>query len=327
MNRPRSTMWSLGLALVAACLGFALAACGTGGGGQAQSGDQPVRISVVPGFGSLPIEIARAKGFFQSNGVNAQILPNTSTASFAPGLGKQYDFILSTPIDFLSAASKGIDITAVTGMQVNSAKSPNNVLLTKQDSIRTIADLKGKRIGVVSLAGTTYGIMVYALQQAGIAKNDVTFVSTPFATMEDQLSAGNIDAALSTAPFWSSSLPKGYRIVMDLPFETMGEGSLNAFYSSSKQYAQANPKTVSGFRAAMNQAIRYIQDNPADARTTLESWLKLPQAVVEAAPLPAFNSALDPSKIEPYIKVAQVSGQVSGSIPDPSTLIWPGSAS
>ena len=327
MNRPRSTMLSLGLALVAACLGLALTACGNGSGGSGQSGNQPVRISVIPGLGSLPIEIARAKGFFQGNGVNAQILPNTSNASFVPGLGKQYDFILSTPMDFLSAASKGIDITAVSGMQINSAKSPNNVLLTKQDSIRTVADLKGKRIGVISLAGTTYGVMTYALQQAGVGKNEVTFVPTPFATMEDQLSAGNIDAALSTAPFWSSSVARGFRIVQDVPLETMGEGSLNAFYSSSKQYAQANPKIISGFRAAMNQAIRYIQDNPADAKAVLESWLKLPPAVVDAAPLPMLSSEIDAAKVEPYIKVAQVSGQVSGSVPDPSTLIWPGSAS
>ena len=325
MRGMPSTVRSIGVAVAALCL-IVLAACGgsSGGTGQSTASDVPVRIALVPGFGSLPIQVAVTQGFFTKHGVNAQIVENTSTASFGPGLGKQFDFILSTPMDFVSAASKGIDITAVSGMYINSAKSQNNVLLTKEDSVRTIADLKGKRIGVVSLAGTAYGAMIYELQRAGIAKGDVTMVATPFATMEDQLDAGNLDAAMSTAPFWSSTVAKGYRIIEDVPFTVAGEGTPSAFFSSSKAYAAANPRIVDGFRAALSDAIAWIQQNPDRARAELVTWLKLPQAVVAAAPLPALSTAIDAGKLEPFVAIARVSGQVTGIMPDLKSLVWTG---
>jgi NitT/TauT family transport system substrate-binding protein len=280
-------------------------------------------VALVSGFGSLPIHIADVKGFFRNHGLAATVLENTSTASFGPGLGKQFDFVLSTPLDFLSAAAKGIDITAVTGMSVNSATSPNNVLVTKDPAIRSMADLKGKRVGVISLAGTSYGAIVYGLTQAGMAKSDVTFVPTPFASMEDQLEAGNLDAALSTTPYWSSTLAKGYRIVADVPFAVAGEGSPNSFYSSSTQYAKANPKQVEGFRAAMGDAVNWIKQNPDQARAELVTWLKLPAPVVAASPLPVLDTTMTVSKIEPYLPIARASGQITGTIPDLGKVVWP----
>ncbi|WP_103383482.1 ABC transporter substrate-binding protein [Pseudonocardia dioxanivorans] len=332
MSRIRSTMRSIGLALAGLSLG-ALAACGGGSGntggdaGQAsQASGAPVRIALVNGFGSLPIHVADTMGFFKKHGVNAQVLENTSTASFGPGLGKQFDFILSTPMDFLSAAAKGIDITAVSGMYVNSSKSPNNVLLTKNDSIKTIADLKGKRVGVVSQAGTSYGSTIYALDKAGVSKNDVTFVATPFATMEDQMQAGNLDAAVYTAPYWSSSITKGFRIVEDIPFAVAGEGTPNAFFSSSSAYAKANPQVIQGFRDAMKEAVDWVNNNPDQARQQIVDWLKLPAPIVAQAPLPALDTSMTVEKLQPFVPIAQVSGQVTTPIPNLKTLIWSGGA-
>jgi NitT/TauT family transport system substrate-binding protein len=327
MKALRSTTRALGAAVAVLSLAV-LAACGGGAAGDtapSSGSGSPVRITVVAGFGSLPIHVADVKGYFAEHGVNAQILENTSTASFGPGLGKQYDFILSTPMDFLAGASKGIDLTAVSGMQINSAKSPNNVLITKDASITSVADLKGKRVGVVSLAGGGYGAIIFALNKSGLTKSDVTLVATPFATMVDQLNAGNLDAAISTTPFWSTAVKSGdLRIVEDVPFAAAGEGSPNVFYSTSKQYAAANPKIVDGFRAAMKEATTWIDQNPDQARAQLVSWLKLPADVVAASPLPAFDTAMDVGKIEPFVPIAQISGQVSGTVPDLKTLVLPG---
>jgi NitT/TauT family transport system substrate-binding protein len=328
MKALRSTTRALGAAVAVLSLAV-LAACGGGAAGDtapSSGSGSPVRITVVAGFGSLPIHVADVKGYFAEHGVNAQILENTSTASFGPGLGKQFDFIMNTPMDFLSAAAKGIDITAVSGMYVNSAKSPNNVMLTKEASIKTIADLRGKRIGVVSQAGTSYGATISELNKVGIAKGDVTFVATPFVAMEDQLAAGNIDVAVYTAPYWSSSLAKGYRIVEDVVFTAAGEGTPNAFFSSSNAYAKSNPKIVDGFRAAMQDAVAWVNQNPDQARAELVSWLKLPREVVAQAPLPALDTSMSAAKLQPFVPIAQVSGQITTPIPDLNTLVWSGGA-
>ncbi|MDV6271020.1 ABC transporter substrate-binding protein [Rhodococcus globerulus] len=324
MRVPRKSFRAFVALIAASVASVALVACGSGDGGS--GGEGPVRIAVVPGFGSLPIRVAEKEGFFAAHGVDAKVLENSSTASFGPGLGKQFDFILNTPMDFIAAASKGIDVYAVTNMYVNTVNAPNNVLVTKDPSITSLADLKGKRIGVVSMAGTGYGTLVYALDQAGVKKGDATLIATPFPDQFDQLESGNLDATLSTVPFWSAMEDAGYRTVVDVPFFVGGEGSPNTFYSTGKKYAEANPETVKGFHAAIADAIAWIQSDPVRARAATQEWLGLPSEVVDKAPLPVMGTKLEASMLEKFVPAAEVSGQLTGSAPNLDDLVWPGAA-
>ncbi|MGC0366554.1 NitT/TauT family transport system substrate-binding protein [Rhodococcus sp. 27YEA15] len=324
MRVPRKSFRAFVALIAASVASVALVACGSGDGDT--GGDSQVRIAVVPGFGSLPIRVAEKEGFFAAHGVDAKVLENSSTASFGPGLGKQFDFILNTPMDFIAAASKGIDIYAVTNMQLNSASAANNALVTKDPSIQSLSDLKGKRIGVVSMAGTGYGTLVYALDQAGVKKGDATLIATPFPDQFDQLESGNIDAALSTVPFWSALEDAGYRLVVDVPLEVGGEGSPNTFYSTGKEYAESNPEVVEGFHAAIADAIEWIQADPARARAVTQEWLGLPADVVNKAPLPVMGTKLEPSMLEKFVPAAEVSGQLTGSAPNFDDLVWSGAA-
>src|SRR4051812_24926703 len=176
--------------------GGASAASGSGSGAKTTS----VRLSIVNGCGTLPIEVAQERGFFKKNGLDVKITSATDQSTFAPALGRQYDIIMGTPMDFFSAAASGIPIRVIAATQRNAKAAPNNVLVSKDPSIHSVADLKGKRVGVVGLAGTSYASTTYLLKQAGVDPKDVKFVPTPFPNMGDQLDAGRLDAAVSTVP-------------------------------------------------------------------------------------------------------------------------------
>ncbi|MGC0366555.1 NitT/TauT family transport system substrate-binding protein [Rhodococcus sp. 27YEA15] len=324
MRVPRKSIRAFVALIAASVASVALVACGSGDGDS--SGDGPTRIAVVPGFGSLPIHVAEKQGFFAAHGVDAKVLENSSTASFGPGLGKQFDFILNTPMDFIAAASKGIDIYAVTNMYVNTVTVPNNVLVTKDPSIQSLSDLKGKRIGVVSMAGTGYGTLVYALDQAGVKKGDATLIATPFPDQFDQLESGNIDAALSASPFSSSVRGNGYRTIADIPLEVGGEGSPNALYSTTSEFAEKNPDVVQGFHDALAEAIEWIRADESRARSELVSWLGLPENIVAGAEFPVFATELDSATLDKFVIPAQVSGQIEGDAPDLAKRVWPGAS-
>src|SRR3954464_2853749 len=66
----------------------------------------------------------------------------------------------------------------------------------KDDSpIKTVADLKGKTIGIPVAGGGTYGPFAMLLQKNGVwPKTDIKLVETGFAVSDDALRRGRVDA-------------------------------------------------------------------------------------------------------------------------------------
>src|SRR6201986_4899443 len=81
----------------------------------------------------------------------------------------------------------------------------------KDDSpIKTIADLKGKTVGISVIGGGTQGPFNMLLRQAGIdPSRDIKLVEVGFAVSEDALRQGRVDAVNMNQPFAARAEAKG----------------------------------------------------------------------------------------------------------------------
>jgi ABC-type nitrate/sulfonate/bicarbonate transport system substrate-binding protein len=81
----------------------------------------------------------------------------------------------------------------------------------KDDSpIKTVADLKGKTVGISVLGGGTYGPFAMILKKAGVdPEKDIKLVETGFAVSEDALRQGRVDAVNMNQPFAARAEAKG----------------------------------------------------------------------------------------------------------------------
>ncbi|MDR3466080.1 MAG: ABC transporter substrate-binding protein [Xanthobacteraceae bacterium] len=81
----------------------------------------------------------------------------------------------------------------------------------KDDSpIKTVADLKGKTVGISVLGGGTYGPFAMILRKAGVdPEKDIKLVETGFAVSEDALRQGRVDAVNMNQPFAARAEAKG----------------------------------------------------------------------------------------------------------------------
>jgi ABC-type nitrate/sulfonate/bicarbonate transport system substrate-binding protein len=81
----------------------------------------------------------------------------------------------------------------------------------KDDSpIKTIADLKGKTIGISVIGGGTQGPFNMLLKQAGLdPAKDIKLVEVGFAVSEDALRQGRVDAVNMNQPFAARAEAKG----------------------------------------------------------------------------------------------------------------------
>ncbi|MDB5632393.1 MAG: transporter substrate-binding protein, partial [Tardiphaga sp.] len=81
----------------------------------------------------------------------------------------------------------------------------------KDDSpIKTIADLKGKNVGISVIGGGTYGPFKMLLKKNGVdAEKDIKLIEIGFAASEDALRQGRVDAINMNQPFAARMEAKG----------------------------------------------------------------------------------------------------------------------
>src|ERR1051326_4964421 len=158
-------------------------------------------------FGKIPVicfapqyvceELLRAEGFTDIRYVDADVqqLPQDL------GRGK-YDFATSVTPQHIAALDTGTPITLVSGVHAGCYE------LFGHDGIRTIRDLKGKRIGTIAAADLIEMMAGYV----GLdPKKDLTIVGDIMAKPLDQFVEGRLDAYMGLPPEPQVLHARGFR--------------------------------------------------------------------------------------------------------------------
>ena len=156
----------------------------------------PAKLTVSVGAADpayAPIYFAKLGGIFQRNGldVNIQVIPGPQ--ALAALVSGQIQIATAGAGETLSAAVGGADLAIVA--------SPNPTFggyLYATPSIKTPADLKGKKAGITSPGGTYDTLMRASLPKMGLEPDkDVTFISTGSITND---LAALLENAVQVAP-------------------------------------------------------------------------------------------------------------------------------
>jgi NitT/TauT family transport system substrate-binding protein len=328
-HRPSGRRLARAAAAALACAGVATYALSS----EATAGAKtlnPINIALIPAFGSEPLEVALVKGFFAQNGLQVTLTPVQAPPTGIAALNSQFQIALGSPQNLFAAASQGLNVGAISGMQVVDAKHPNSVLLAAQP-ITAWSQLEGKKVGVISLAGGSAQAVEYNLLQAHIPLSSVTFVAVPVATMPDAITAGTIYAAISAVPFFtgiSSSVWVGTTDVLAEAIQAYTKGkqtsTQSALMIANKLWAAHNPVVVKEYRTALTEAIAWMNANQAGARSILATWLGLPTSIANAAPFPALSATITATTLQAEIGMSTYVGALPSQVPAATSLLVPG---
>jgi NitT/TauT family transport system substrate-binding protein len=126
--------------------------------------------------------------------------------------------------------------------------------------IKTIADLKGKRVGI--LPGSTQEVVILdRLKQEGLSVKDIQPVRVSFSEMASALERGDIDAYVGAEPGPAISISKGVGNVVEYPYGTP-TGSVNMVMTTHADTIKSNPELVNVFMTIHRQATEYAAANP-----------------------------------------------------------------
>ncbi len=165
---------------------------------------------VVSNYGvaanGMPYAVAMAKGFFKEEGADVSgILSSagggTTVRNLMTGHLSYGEIDLAGTV---AAIQQGADLKIVSDNVLTVAEF---VWAVKPDSaIKTIQDLKGKKIGYTNPRSTSQALDILLLEQAGLKPDDAELVKTGgFGEAIVALNLGLIDASAIADPVWSKN--------------------------------------------------------------------------------------------------------------------------
>ncbi|MFX1767719.1 MULTISPECIES: ABC transporter substrate-binding protein [Paraburkholderia] len=273
-----------------------------------------VRVASVVSAAWLPLWVAKDQGMFDAHGLDVDITTVQNVSSVVGALGRQFEISGCTPIDIIKARLRKLDIVGISGnTQERSSNQQMRFVVTANGPIQSMADLKGQVVATPSLNGVIHVATLNALRERGIDPKGIRFQEMSFANMGDQLAVGRVAAAEIVEPYASASMKKGVNSLGD-PMLSVGDPVVLTCWMANGQWARLNHATLVAWRAALNDAIQYIQKNDKASRAVLAKWTHLPNEIANSTRLPAYHTHLDDNDIEIWIRASLAAGVISGNV-------------
>jgi NitT/TauT family transport system substrate-binding protein len=277
INFTRRTFTSLAALTVASVAAPAL---------RAQGRLEKSKVSIAVGgkaaFYYLPLTISEQLGYFKDEGLDVEI------SDFAGG-AKALQALIGGSADVVSGAYEHTINMQAKNQWIRSfvlqGRAPQiavGVSTKTMPRYKSLADLKGKKIGVSAPGSSTNMVANLVLSRAGLKASDVSFVGVGTAAGAlAALRSGQIDAMSNTDPVMTMLEQKGdVKIISDTRTlkgtqEVFGGPMPAACFYTHADFIQKNPNTCQALANAIVHGLKWLQTaGPSDIiKTVPEGYL------------------------------------------------------
>jgi NitT/TauT family transport system substrate-binding protein len=329
MRFPYIRRLSAGLAALALVAGVAACSSGSSSSGTSTSGSATsgtsgspemtnVKVGILSASDDAPVLLAIKQGFFRQQGLNVSytIMPSTnSSTALLQSHTIQFAIMNYVGMFQQEKAFPGLNLRIIAD-NVQTSPGLFDFMVAKNSKIKTLADLKGKKLSVPSAGVFSFPQLSLDVlgKPYGVNADSVTDVSIPFPAAPQALASGKVDAAFTTEPFITiMEQTTGARVLVDMLSGPLAGFPVSA-WGTSEYYTQHDPKTVAAFARAIQEATRYAAANPQAVRQVLPAYIKgMKPALASVIVLPAFNTSLSLARMQRVASSMESFGQLSAS--------------
>jgi len=193
-------------------------------------------------------------------------------------IGMMGDFPATINMSTFLQKGNGVKTLYIATLGYSETGAGNAVLVPKDSSIKTLADLKGKEISV-PFGSAAHGMLMKALTRAGIEPSkDVTLISQSPEVGGSSLKTSQIDAHANFVPFGELFPYRGFaRKIFD--GAEIGTPTFHGVVVRS-DFAKENPEVVVAYLKALLEANKQFRDQPEAIATNVEKWAGVEREVV-----------------------------------------------
>ena len=218
----------------------------------------------------LPAKLAERLGYFKAEGLDVELLnegagvdaENEMLAGAVQGVVGFYDHCVDLQ-------TKGKQVMSV--VQLSHAPGEVELVSSKYPQVKSMADLRGKSLGVTGLGSSTNFLTQFLMVKAGVPLGQ--FTSLPVGagtTFIAAMQQDKIQAGMTTEPTVSRLLKTGQaRVLVDLRSAESTRAALGGTYPAASLYMQADwiarhKPVVQKLANAFVKTLRYIASHSAE---------------------------------------------------------------
>jgi NitT/TauT family transport system substrate-binding protein len=243
----------------------------------------------MPDVESIPFIISDKNGYFTQEGVQVKLVHFNSAKDRDSALQSgQLDGVITDILAVVFANEGGINL------KICSKNDGNIELMAGKDSgINSIADLKGKSVGM-----STNTIMEYTtdkmLEAGQVKPDDIKKIAIPpLPTRLEMLQGAKVDAAILPEPLAGLAVKNGAKVLASTENMNNKAGAI-AFTAQS---LQDNPAEIKAVFKAYNDAVDDLQTEPlANYIDYIIQTQSFPAEIKDSFKLPQYSKAALPSE-------------------------------
>jgi NitT/TauT family transport system substrate-binding protein len=255
-------------------------------GGEERLETTSVRLPRTAGVCLAPLDVVeallRAEGFTDIRYVDA---PPGATQPLAYG---KVDFEQNYASNFVKGIDAGEPITLLSGVHVGCFE------LFAGNSIRTIADLKGKSVGIQALGANPHVLVTLLAAEVGLdPQKDINWVTDPKVKPIDRFIDGQIDAFLGFAPEPQELRARHIgHVLVNTAVDHPWSQYFCCLWGGNRQYVEAHPVATKRVLRAILKAADLCATQPA----------RVAREIVDRGFTPRYDYALQTLNELPYDK-------------------------
>lgn len=238
---------------------------------------------VVSNYGvtvnGMPYAVAKGLGYFEEEGADVTGILSSSGGgtTIRNLLGGSLAYGETSLPSVVAAAQEGADLKIISG---NAHTVAEFYWIVMPDSpIKSLEDLKGKRLGFTNPKSTSQALDMLLLQQLGLQAEDVELVKTGgFGPMLVALEEGGIDAGPVADPMYTKNKEK-YRVLV--PATEVLPPLTNVVGVTTGEAAESKGDFISAVLRARRRAVEFIYENPKEAAKLIAPEYNLEVDVTE----------------------------------------------
>jgi NitT/TauT family transport system substrate-binding protein len=264
---------------------------------------EKVTVAVFPSVSALPFYVARERGYFAAEGIDAEaVIMQSHPLIFQAMISGTVDAASNTvTLEGANVNTKRAGLVYFFSLNAQNATWRGEVVVVREaHAAKSIKDFKGTGAKFLSAPGPANKEAARAVLAANnlVEGTDFTIVELPMGNHVAALKAGTFDAGYTLEPFAHIMEKEGVARVVEsgvIAKYVVGrpEGFVPAAGGAvSGKFLEARPAVAAGFSKAWAKAIADIKTDPT-VRDYLSKYVNTPPALAPTVPLVGFAMVRD----------------------------------
>lgn len=286
--------------------------------------NKKIKVGYLPMVSSLTHFVAVEKGYYKEEGLEVEANPIKTSNLIAQDLvaghidaGIELSIVpLLKQLDNSPNAAKIFSASSIT-----SENGFDGILVKSNSTLTKLEDLAGKKVGV--FPGTTAKNSLSEIFRTKFP----TLVAPNFIELDpplhiQSLENGDIDALFTYEPTLTLGIVKsGFRKLSTSVYAMQYSPNPIGVAAVNQKWLESNPEIAKSFFKAIDKAVDFIKNNPAEARQILAKATSLDKNVADAMnimPL-SLSTQIDFKNLSGYLDVLKQIGEIK-TTPNPQDI-------